>query len=139
VVAITPHAIGVTHWPGTPTLPPLPPALGTDGLSVHGSFLLGEDAKGVSLKLEAPYQTVFTDDSLPASLTLTDFTDAKFVRSIRVVGIEPGGMSQIDQGQLTSLVKVPEPSSGALVLLGVGGVGLMRRRHKRAATLYHTT
>jgi hypothetical protein len=119
-VPITPLAIVVSHVPGTPTLPPLPPDVGTDGFSVVGSYLLGQDAKSVSLKLKAPYETVFTDDSLPTTLTLDDFTDLQTVISIRVLGIGPDGMSQIDAGQLTSLVKVPEPSSVALVLLSIG-------------------
>ncbi len=119
-VAITPMAIVVSHVPGTPTLPPLPPDLGTDGFRVVGSYLLGQEAKSVSLKLQAPYQTVFTDDSLPTILALEDFTDLQTVISIRVLGIAPDGTSLIDAGQLTSLVKVPEPSSVGLLLLGVG-------------------
>ena len=134
-VPITPRAIVVSHVPGTPTLPPLPPDLGTDGFSVVGTYLLGQDAKSVSLKLEAPYQTVFTDDSLPTTLMLDDFTDLQTVISIRVLGIGPDGMSQIDAGQLTSLAKVPEPPSVALVLLGIGSLVLTRHRYWQSSGL----
>ena len=130
VVTITPLGIGVTHRQGTPVLPPGSPDLGTDGFSVAGTFLAGEDTKVISLRLEAPYQAVFTDDSLPTSLTLSDFTDTSVVRSIRVVGLTPGGMSQIDEGQLTSLVLVPEPSTFVLAALGLLGL-LGRRRRQR--------
>jgi hypothetical protein len=136
-VAIAPMAIVVSHVPGTPTLPPLPPDLGTDGFSVVGSYLLGQEAKSVSLKLEAPYQTVFTDDSLPTTLTFEDFTDLQTVISIRVLGIAPDGTSLIDAGQLTSLVKVPEPSSVGMVLLGVGVLVPSWRRHLRTVTSSH--
>ena len=130
VVTITPLGIGVTHRQGTPVLPPGSPDLGTDGFSVGGTLLAGEDTKVISLRLEAPYQAVFTDDSLPTSLTLSDFTDTSVVRSIRVVGLTPGGMSQIDEGQLTSLVLVPEPSTFVLAALGLLGL-LGRRRRQR--------
>ena len=138
VVDITPLAIAVRHRPGVPTLDPLPLDPGTDGFNVIGSFMLGEDTKTVALRLEAPYETVFMDDSLPTTLTLSDFPDLQIVRSIRVLGLEPIGMSQIDEGHLISLVKVPEPSTVALAVLGFYGVGLMRRcrRRKGVRTIY---
>jgi hypothetical protein len=124
VVPITPFAIGVTHQPWLPTLPPLPADLGTDGFAVAGTFMAGQDPKVVTLRLEAPYEAVLNDDSLPTSLTLSDFTDSRVVRSIRVLGLPPSGMSQIDEGQLTSLVQIPEPSSAALLLFALVAVGL---------------
>jgi hypothetical protein len=130
LVTITPMVAIVTHRPGILTLPPLPPDLGTEGFSVIGSYLSGQDTRSVSLVLEAPYQAVFTDDSLPITLTLSSFTDSQIVRSIRVLGIGPDGMSQIDEGQLTLLERVPEPSAVALILMGMGiGVSRMRRRN----------
>ena len=65
VVSMTPFGIGVTHEPGMPTLDPLPPDLGTDRFSIVGTFMTGQEIRPVTLRLTAPYQTVFTDDSLP--------------------------------------------------------------------------
>jgi hypothetical protein len=126
-VTITPYAIAVTHEPGMPTLPPDPPNLGTDAFIVYGTYLLGQDMKSVSLRLEAPYQAVFTDDSLPTSLTLNDFTDARVVRSIRVLGLPPHGTSQLDEGQVTSLALVPEPSTAILCLCAISVLLTWRR------------
>jgi hypothetical protein len=90
--------------------------------------MAGQDQKSVSLSLEAPYQAVFADDTLPMALTLGDFTDLHIVQSIRVLGFAPDGMSQIDEGQLTSLVKVPEPTSVVLMLMATILLGLNRPR-----------
>jgi hypothetical protein len=128
VVPIAPAGIVVRHIPPVATLPPTPPDLGTDGFSVVGTWLEGVNLRVVSLRLEAPYGTVFNDDSLPTMLNLNDFTDLRAVISIRVIGLDPGGMSQIDEGILTSLVKtIPEPSSVVLSLIGLGGFVLLRR------------
>jgi hypothetical protein len=134
VVSIAPFGIAVTHVPPVATLPPLPPDFGTDSFSAVGTFQIGMDNRFVSLRLEAPFESVFTDDSLPASLTLGDFTDSAIVRSIRVIGLEPG-TSQIDAGMLTSLVLVPEPSLQFLALMSVGTALLMlwRRAGRRSA------
>ena len=133
VVSIAPFGIAVTHEPPVVTLPMTPPDFGTDGFSAVGTFQIGMDTRPVSLRLEAPFESVFTDDSLPASLTLGDFTDTAIVRSIRVIGLEPG-TSQIDAGVLTSLVLVPEPSLqfAALLSLGAAFVTLRRRASRRA-------
>lgn len=127
VVTITPYAVGVAYRPGIATLPPAPADLGTDGFYVFGTYMLGQEMKSVSLRLEAPYQTVFTDDSLPTSLTLSDFTEMKAVRAIRVLGVAGQGTSMIDEGQLTSLVLVPEPSTAVLCLCGIGVLRARRR------------
>lgn len=69
-VAFAPFSIVVTHAPGTPTLPPLPPDLGTDGISFAAT------APGYSivrLTLETIHGGAFADDSLPTSLSLDDF------------------------------------------------------------------
>jgi hypothetical protein len=131
-VSIVPFVIGVTHRPGLPTLPPTPPDVGADVFTVAGLFSIGPDleTRPVSLLLQGPYQSVFTDDSLPADLSLSDFTNSQIVRSIRVLGIGPDGMSQIDEGQLTSLVKIPEPSSLSLALLATISLGLTRKRFR---------
>ncbi len=127
VVPITPFAVLVTHDPPMPTLPPVPVDLGTDGFTVAGRFLAGMDTKSFTLRLGAPYEAVFTDDSLPSSLTLSDFTDTQLLQAIRVIGLPPSGTSQIDAGQITSLVRIPEPSCIALALFGIVGLGLVVR------------
>jgi hypothetical protein len=128
VVPITPFGVGVRHEPPLPTLPPLPVDVGTDGVIVSGRFMAGMDTKAISLGLEAPYEAVFTDDSLPTSLTLSDFTQSQLLRAIRVIGLPPSGTSQIDAGRIISLVQVPEPSGIVLALLGIVGLGLVLRR-----------
>jgi hypothetical protein len=71
---------------------------------------------------------VFTDDSLPASITLGDFPDAKIVQSIRVIGLAPDGQSLIDEGDLVTLSRVPEPNALLLALLSLLAATLMSRR-----------
>jgi hypothetical protein len=129
VVPITPFAVGIRHVPPTPTLPPLPPDLGTDAFIVAGRFMSGMDTKSISLRLEAPFEDVFSNDSLPSMVTLGDFTDVQIVQAIRVIGLPPSGTSQIDAGQITSLVQVPEPSGVALALLGAVLLLLHCRKH----------
>jgi hypothetical protein len=101
--------------------------VGTDGVIVSGRFMAGMDTKAISLGLEAPYEAVFTDDSLPTSLTLSDFTQSQLLRAIRVIGLPPSGTSQIDAGRITSLVQVPEASGIVLALLGIVGLSLLFR------------
>jgi hypothetical protein len=133
VVPITPSRVGIVHRPPLATLPPEPPDLGDDTFIVAGTFLAGVDLKVVSLSLGAPFEAVFSDDSLPNSLALGDFSDSQIVRAIRVIGLAPDGKSQIDSGQLTSLVRVPEPFTAVMALLGAVGLGLSRRRRRRGA------
>ncbi len=116
VVPITPLAVIIMHRAGLPTLDPLPPDPGLDRFSVVGTFPFDDGFKVVSLSLSGPYESVFTDDSLPLSITLGQFPDAKIVQAIRVIGLAPDGQSQIDAGQLNSLVRIPEPSSQLLAI-----------------------
>jgi hypothetical protein len=117
VVPITPLAVVVTHRPGVPQLDPMAePDPGTDGLSIVGSIPFDNGIRPVTLKLEAAYESVFSDDSLPSSISLSDFPDLRIVQSIRVLALEPNGMSQIDEGMLTSLVPVPEPATATICL-----------------------
>lgn len=124
IVSITPLVIGIIHEPPLAVLPPSPPDPGTDGVIVAGSFLDVDTVRPVSLRLEAPYQSVFIDDSLPTNLVLEDFPFRQVVRAIVTVGLDGPGSS--DVGQLDSLILVPEPSS--LTLLVLGGLALLRRR-----------
>jgi hypothetical protein len=113
VVAISPASIVVQHDPGLPQLDPMAPPAGFDRFGVVGTFSDGVTNRSVVLRLEAPYGAAFADDSLPANLSLSIFTDQSNVQAIRVIGLM-GGSSQIDAGQLTSLVQVPEPSVSCL-------------------------
>ena len=107
VLPLTPFAAVVRHIPPILTLPPLPPDPGTDAFSVRSAPLSGYP-NGVSLRLEAPFGAVFSDDSLPADLSLASFTLSAGVYGIVALGIFPTP-SIWDVGQLTSLVRVPEP------------------------------
>jgi len=128
IVAITPGALLITHRAGLPTLDPLPPDPGLDRFSVVGTFPFDDGFKPVTLSLSGPFESVFTDDSLPASITLGDFPDAKIVQSIRVIGLAPDGQSLIDEGDLVTLSRVPEPDALLLALLSLLAATLMSRR-----------
>jgi len=127
VVNIAPVGIGVLHFPPMAVLDPLPPDPGTDAFSIAGACTIGADNWGVVLRLTAPCEAVFSDDSLPASLDLGDFDDVRIVRAVRTIALEPGGTSMIDQGELTLLAQVPEPSTLLLALWGLYAGGLLRR------------
>ncbi|PQA85576.1 PEP-CTERM sorting domain-containing protein [Hyphococcus luteus] len=136
----------VTHEPGGVALPPAPPDDGEDSLVIPLGFDLGDYAT-VSLRFEAPYEMAFTDDSLPASLDLSDFVIAE------IVGKEAPALSVslaqnlnddvetlVDRGVITSLTlisttpvgEVPLPAALPLFLAGVGVVGAAARRKRRA-------
>ena len=66
----------------------------------------------------------FTDDSLPLSLDLNDFTSNK----LHIVGYKEANLFQIE-GTITSLTLVPEPATMSLLF---GGLLLMNVRMKRA-------
>jgi len=133
VVATTPEGIGVLRDPPVPVLDPMaPPDLGSDQFRAVGSFDIGGTMFIVALVLEAPYDAVFSDDSLPAGLMLSDFTDVQLVRAVRVLGLEPGG-SQIDEAQLVDSAQVPEPAFFALLSLGACACSLRRRRGEARA------
>jgi hypothetical protein len=130
VVPITPLAVVITHRAGLPTLFPLPPDPGLDRLSVVGTFPFDDGFKVVSLSLSGPYESVFPDDSLPLNITLGEFTDAKIVQSVRVIALAPDGQSQIDAGQLASLMRIPEPNSLLLAFGCLTIASLVPRRSR---------
>ena len=132
VVPITPLGIAVVHDPGLPTIPPQPPDPGTDAIRLVGTYPTGVDdnTRPVTLRLAADYNTVFADDSLPLDLALTDFPVEHQVSAIVVLGVV-GGESQIDAGEITSLLLVPEPS-GSAYLLALSVTIAARRRYRRA-------
>jgi hypothetical protein len=130
VVTIAPAGIIVQHDPGLPQLDPMAPPAGFDRFSVVGTFSDGVINRPVILRLEAPYGAVFANDSLPTSLSLSDFTDQRNVQAIRLVGLM-GGSSQIDAGQLMSLVQVPEPTACCLAYGLVPLLAVNRARRRR--------
>ena len=73
--------------------------------------------------------TVFTDDTIPGSLTLSDF-DLGFInlRYLNVVTFPGGSESEIDIIGEINLSAIPEPSSVSIVcLILMGGLGMRRR------------
>jgi hypothetical protein len=135
VVPITPDRLGVLRVAPVPQLDPnAPPDLGRDLFVAAGAFNVGADNYIVTVRLEAPFAAVFSDDTLPASLTLADFTETRDVRAVRALGLG-GGMSFIDQAELASLTQVPEPSSVVLLSIGAFGLAWLRRRADRNARL----
>lgn len=123
----TPLGILVTHAPGVTTLPPLPPDPGSDGFTLAATSAVIYPS--VSLRLLGPFGAAFTDDSLPETLDLADFPDGAFVRGLVALGIQTPNIE--DVGTLTSLSRVPEPGSLALLASGLAWLGA--RRSARAA------
>jgi hypothetical protein len=123
-VAIAPEGIAVFHEPPSIVIDPMaPPDLGSDRFLAAGSFDIGGTMFLVRLELEAPYNAVFSDDSLPGALALSDFPLVQQVRAVRVIGLEGGG-SQIDAAQLFEAEAVPEPAILLLLTLGAGAAGV---------------
>ncbi len=131
----------VTHKAPVSTLPPAPPDDGEDSLVIPLGVNLGDYAT-ISLRFEAPFDMAFTDDSLPAGLTLTDFAVAE------IAGREAPSLSTgtddpllADRGIITALTlistthvgEVPIPAALPLFLAGLGAVGGVARAKKRKA------
>jgi hypothetical protein len=119
--------VGITHEPGLPVIFPNPPNPGRDWFSVtatsSGVYPL------VRLRLAGPFDSVFSDDSLPETLDLADFPDGGFVQGLVALGIFPAPSIE-DLGMITSLSRIPEP--GVLSLLATGLIALGARRRLRA-------
>jgi len=91
-------------------------------------------ARAIQLRLWAPFQTVFADDSLPTGLDLADFSELA-----ALAGLGPGALApqepRNDIGTLTSLflvdaLTVPEPAPLASLVIGVAVVLLSGRRRR---------
>jgi hypothetical protein len=127
-------SIVVQHAAPVPGLPPNPGVPGRDLLAVvvESPSYVGE----IRLLLQAPYQAVFADDSLPTDLDLAAFTDLAVLAGLGSGAIPPQ-QPQADIGALTSLalissVPVPAPTSPALLALAAAAL-LVVRRYSAAA------
>jgi hypothetical protein len=128
-LAPTPFGVGVTHQPGLPTLPPSPPDLGLDRLSIVSTSDVYPSR--VSLVLEGPFESAFLSDSLPLALELSDFPDVAMVRGLVAVGLFPNPSIQ-DLGVLTSLVPGPGvEAAAAAAALALAGLATWRGPSRR--------
>jgi hypothetical protein len=121
-----PILVGVIHQPGLPTIPPAPADDGRDLFLARATSVV---YPSVAVRLEGPFGSAFSDDSLPLALDLADFSDGAFVQGLVAAGIFPAPSIE-DVGQITSLVLVPEPTSLALAALGLA---LLARRRAYGA------
>jgi hypothetical protein len=78
----------------------------------------------LSLYLADSSRTAFDSEDLPTSLALEDFDQAY----IGQVLLGPGDVSFLTMGTVQSLVQIPEPASGALVLAGLLVLAELTRR-----------
>jgi hypothetical protein len=125
LVPLSGALLSVQHRPPIGTFPPDPPDPGLDAFEI---VAMAPGYSGVVLALTAPFGAVFSDDSLPQSLVLANFTDQRILNGIVTGGID-GGQGSFDAGELQSLTRVPEPN--ALFLLGMGLVAVATWVHRR--------
>lgn len=120
------NGIVVQHVEGGPVLPPSPPDLGRDRFFARAT---SEVYPSVLLRLQGPFESAFTDDSLPALLDLADFPDVVAVQGLVAFGLPPNPNTE-DVGVITSLEPVPEPGAawlGAACIASLGGIACRRR------------
>ena len=101
--------------------------------SLVGQSLGGLSPYLVFISLDGHSQTVFSNDALPSSLSLSSFDNSYF--SIEF-GDRALGSSSTAGGPLTYLsttapVPVPEASTSAMLALGLGALAVVRRRKDR--------
>ncbi len=122
--------VGITTFNSlTPTIFPATPP--DDEFRILLSVENNPYSGPVGLSLSAP-STLFSDDSLPSTLDLTDYSSGGFLFGVDAFGIFPAPNIQ-DQGQLRSLTLVPSspvPMPPTLLVLGAGliAVGAVRMR-----------
>jgi hypothetical protein len=134
IIPVTePFFITIIQKLPVPGIFPDPGVPGADRLTVRG--LSSAYASNIRLTLQAPFGSVFSDDSLPTDLVLADFTEIGNLRGIQALGLSPAPNIE-DVGILTSLTRtvteVSEP--GTIVILGIGLAGLGFARRKRIAS-----
>jgi hypothetical protein len=85
----------------------------------------------VTITLTGKTQSSLTQSSLPASLSLNDFSGDVFIYWGDGAGKEFNYLATIDS--LTLAAAVPEPETYAMLLAGLGLIGVARRRKQKAA------
>lgn len=130
LLSFMPSPIYVRHEAPLPTVSPNPPDPGLDSFGARLAPPVGSYFAGVSFALEGAYGDAFTDDSLPATLNLADFTMAA-ITGTGNISIIPNTPTQIDQAVITSLTRLPAtevPVPGAAMLfLSVLGLARLAR------------
>lgn len=121
----------VRHESPQPTVPPAPPDDGLDAFSIPVGLNIGAYAI-ISISFSAPFNTALTDDSLPTSFNLADWTIAEIVgRESPSLPTGPNGSPPMaDLGVITSLElisltpvsDVPLPPAAVLFIVGVAGL-----------------
>jgi hypothetical protein len=130
VVSFSNLILGVEHTAPVPSPVPAPPIPGFDRISILA--LTPAYPSRVRLVLQAPYGAIFSDDSLPSDLLLSDFTEQRTVTGIFSFGVFPQPNIQ-DLGQIRSLSRratVPGPTTLALIGIGLTGLGFSRRKRR---------
>jgi hypothetical protein len=121
----TPLGIGVVHDPPGFTIPPAPPDLGRDWFIARADDDLVYGT--VLMRLQGPFGSAFTDDSLPETLDLADFPDVVAIQGLVAIGLPPNPSIE-DVGVITSLTFVPEPGSAVLIGACLALLGSQRAR-----------
>jgi hypothetical protein len=112
------EGVSVVHQPGGPTLPPADPDPGRDWLFANAT---AAGYTAVRLRLQGPYESAFSDDSLPTALDLADFPDVAVVHGIVSAGLPPNPAVE-DVGVITALWRVPEPGRAALGAIAIAAL-----------------
>jgi hypothetical protein len=121
-------AVSIVHEPGLATLPPAPPDLGRDRFAVSAT---SEPYPLVTVQLRGPFDSAFSDDSLPIALDLADFPVGAFVQGLTAAGLFPNPSIE-DVGSITSLQLVPEAGANALRSGALATLVVLGRRRRVA-------
>jgi hypothetical protein len=121
-------AVSIVHEPGLATLPPAPPDLGRDRFAVSAT---SEPYPLVTVQLRGPFDSAFSDDSLPIALDLADFPEDAFVQGLTAAGLFPNPSIE-DVGSITSLQLVPEAGANALRSGALATLVVLGRRRRVA-------
>jgi hypothetical protein len=121
-------AVSIVHEPGLATLPPAPPDLGRDRFAVSAT---SEPYPLVTVQLRGPFDSAFSDDSLPIALDLADFPVGAFVQGLTAAGLFPNPSIE-DVGSITSLQLVPEAGASARTGGALAALVVLARRRRVA-------